>query len=328
MLNSKLSLSLVAILLTLAPQFVRAGGSDSGGGGKGILCGTVLRSADLYEAEVVRRWKLTPAESTLEENLATFGPRLGYHQSESRTDKTSPDLREFFRSSFKEVLMSQFRWTAAGERLPLTSDATLPRLNEGCREVQVLIYQPNGSIDADTEYWAMLDSREQSAMLLHEWTYKRARRYGALDSDESRYVIGMLYSTSNPEPMLAPLWSASERLFCGAGGGDNHGEIYELFGRNEARKGVSGLAIYIRAMKSEYFMTRTTGFIPNAEIKDFTSGKDISFDVELINTVRKQKWQLEIRTVTKHGRRVPTFLIPDRNGRRPPPSNTVCRIEK
>lgn len=299
------------------------GGVD-GGGGKGILCGNELFTLDLFEA---RKNGLMPLSSfgSLSENLKKFGVELAKHFSESNDIFYDPQIETMILKEMNDSVVSRFQDIPTGTRLSLTNDATLPILPSHCQVVQIAVYAKDGTIHRDSEYWSKLNVVEQAALIVHEWIYHRARQYGALDSDESRKVLGHIFSGHNPEPLLAPLWSTKKKFWCGAGIQDTEQEIYEIFGKEEFRNGVTGTALYFRAFKSKYVTSRTVAFLPGITPEDFMEGRFQQVRITASNELMKHRWNLEITPEVKHsGYSLSAF---DLGGTQPPQSHGFCKWE-
>jgi hypothetical protein len=170
----------------------------------------------------------------------------------------------------------------------------IPTLPGDCSVVQIAVYTKDGAIYRDADYWSRLSAMEQTALVVHEWIYHRAREYGAVDSDESRKVIGMIFTGKNPEPLLSPLWNSSKRFWCGAGIQGSTQEIYEIYGAEETRNGVSGVALYFRAFKSAYLTSRTSAFLEGVSLDQFMTVNFSPIKVVAKNQLMNREWVFEI----------------------------------
>jgi len=270
-----------------------AAGTKDGSGGKGVLCGGKLATLDLYEARAKGNYPVTLG--SFEEDLKNYGTEMAKHFAENSTEFSGPLARDMMLKVLKSEIVSRFRDIAPGQRLPLTTDATVPRLPSGCSEVQIAIYSDDeGVIHRDPEYWSKLAPIEQAALVIHEMIYHRAREYKIRTSDETRAVIGLLFSGRNPEPLLAPIWSAPKKIWCGAGVQKTSKEIYEMFGVDETRNGVVGVALYFRAFKSVYVTSRISTFLPGITLDQFMAKKFEPFNVVAQNDLLKKTWNVLI----------------------------------
>lgn len=269
-----------------------AGGVD-GGGGIGVMCGSSLQTLDLFEA---RKSGLNPTEKfgTLEENIKFFGMEMAKYLSESLKGMDDPKLPDLVLKEMQDSIIGRFKDIASGERLTPTRDATLPNLPSNCQVVQIAVYSKEGTIYRDAEYWSKLSIVEKTALIVHEWIYHRARTYGAVNSDESRKVIGMLFSGNNPEPLLSPIWNSNQKIWCGAGIEGSDQEIYEIFGIDEIRNGTTGVAFYFRAFKSVYLSSRTSTFLPNISLSQFMNNEFNSTALKVKNELMSKEWDFEI----------------------------------
>ncbi len=276
-----------------APLTASMTGGVDGGGGKGVLCGSSLMTLDLFEA---RLHGLHPQarETQLNENLKFFGMELAQHLAESLDGLQDPQIPELILKEMNQAVVARFRDLPPGQRLPLTNDATVPPLPDNCSIVQIAVYSQDGVIHRDAQYWNQLSLVEQTALILHEWIYHRARQYGALNSDESRKVIGMIFSGKNPEPLLSPFWAAGKKFWCGAGKQNSAQKLYEIFGVEEVRNGTPGIALYFRAFQSVYLASRTSAFLPGLTRDQFLSLNFQPMTVKVRNELMNTEWNFEI----------------------------------
>lgn len=293
-----LTVSAVLFLLSYAHgQQTMSGGVD-GGGGKGILCGNQLSTLDLYEAR--RNGIQIPENSgTFEELLGKYGVEVARHFAPSTDWLSMPDLPSKMKEVLIESIVSKFQDIRSGQRLPLTNDATIPQLPANCSVVQIAIYRNDGVIERDPEYWKMLSPIEQVALTVHEMVYHRAREYAAAhDSDETRKVLGLLFSGSNPEPILSPLWTANEKLWCRAGNSGTLKEVFEFFVIDERRGSVEGVGVYFRIFKNMSVSSRTSAFLPGIKLDQFISSQFDGFKVPVQNSLMGKTWNLDLAPIS------------------------------
>jgi hypothetical protein len=272
-------------------------GVVNGGGGKGVLCGNSLRTLDLYEAQL--SGLPTPVSSgQLNEDLKIFGIEMAVHFAESPTELDDPKYREMVLEEMNKTIVSKFRDIPLGQRLPLTSDATPPQLGSNCQIVQIATYTQNQTIFRDKQYWDMLAPVEQAALIIHEWIYHRARQYGSLNSDETRKVLGMIFSGRNPEPLVGPIWNAKQTLWCGAGIEGTTQEIFEFYVIDEIQNGKLGVGVYFRAFKSVYLTSRTSTFIPKMNLDQFRKREFSVVSASVFNKIQNKNWVLELQPDT------------------------------
>lgn len=281
--------------------FSDAGGVD-GGGGKGVMCGNTLTTLDLYEA---RKNGLTPQalNGDLDLHLQTYGLELAKHFAASMAEFSSPTLGAEVSQLLKNEILNKIKDIPEGQKLAVTRDATLPTLPAGCSDVQIAVYSKDGTIYRDPKLWAMLPPVEQAALVLHEFVYYRARTYGkAANSDESRKVIGLILSGSNPEPMLKPIWGASRVVSCVGGIEGTTQEVLDTYAISEYENGVLGVGIYFFQLKGYALSSRTHSFLPGATLdglKNYSSG---SGQYKVFNSALNMEWTLELVASQKHAR--------------------------
>jgi hypothetical protein len=301
----KKHLSLLMHVLIAAPVFplteclAFAGGME-GGGGKGILCqsasGLSVRTLDLWEAENILGFKPIGNPINLDQNLENFGLALWKHRAVRPADFMRPDMPTQIRHLLEGTIIRSFSFIPKGQRLPLTSDATIPPLPPKCEVVQIAIYKPDNSIQVDREYWDRLDAQEKAALVLHEYIYHQARNSGSLDSNESRHVVALIFTGNNPEPMFSPLWSANQYLTCHAEEpqGDHAIPTYQMYAVDETRNGVDGVALYFGELNGVTFSTRTSAFfseLKTQQLKDENFGAASS---KAMNSFFNKSWPLTI----------------------------------
>lgn len=241
-------------------------GTVDGGGGKGVKCAGRTRTLDLYEAEEIRRLPVVRTNAAFDDVLWDRAFALMKHLSEDDVEKykTDPRIKPEFDKEFRGGILDRFVYLAPGTRLALTKDAHVPALPSDCEEIQIAVYAKDDKIYVDQDYWSKLTSDDQVALVLHEYVYHRARKYGALDSDESREVIGDIFADQDPLPMFEPLWKRTDYLYCIGGGSTSSGPqpIFEFYAANDTISGVSGVSLYFRAVSGEYVLNRAASFLP------------------------------------------------------------------
>jgi len=290
----KLNKLLIFLGFLLLTRFAQAGGSIQSGGGKGILCGSTLATLDLFEARQ-RGLGILPGSGDFEADIGSFGAETYKHIADSNAGFDSPQLAEMLRKEMHDSIISHFRSIPKGQRLPLTGDATLPPLPDNCSAVQIAIYAENGSIYLDADYWSMLPPIERVALVVHEWIYYRARQYGgALNSDESRRVLGLIFSGKNPEPLLSPIWNADHIAWCMAGTKGTDRENYEFYAIDETQGNRSGVGIYFKEFKSSYLTSRVSVFLPGMTLEKLVSNRFSNTFGTATNHLFGKEWVFEM----------------------------------
>jgi len=290
----KLNLTMFSLTVLAATSAAVAGTKD-GGGGKGILCGTHLRTLDIYEAEEVYHLPLPPsAQLDLNSNLVEYGLPLLAYFSASPINTQDPTLAQPFLDGAQKDLISHFVDIQPGTRLDPTFDATVPSLPPACAAVQVAVYSDDGNIYRDRQYWDLLDVRNQAALILHEALYHSARQQGAKTSDETRKFIGLTFANELPEPILKPIWNAPRYLWCGVGGGSDNSEIMEIFAKDDVKDGQKGVSIYFPLFKGMLEMARTSAFVPNVSIDEVTDPSEPMLQGIASNSSSGNSWNFEM----------------------------------
>ena len=270
-----------------------SGGVD-GGGGIGILCENDLVTLDLYEA---RLNGLSPAESSknLEEYLKQFGVEMARHFSEQVINLNDEiAVSNLIYKEMNDSILLKFKDIPKGRRLNLTNDATLPQLPQKCEPVQIAVYAKDGTIYRDSEYWSKLNPIEQAALVIHEWVYFRARSNGSLNSDETRKVIGLIFSGNNPEPIFEKIWSSNLKFWCGAGIEGTDQEVFEIIGVEDIQQGISGLSLYFKVFKGFFQFSRTTAFLPGVSMNQILKSEMNPQIIRVKNQLMNREWFFEI----------------------------------
>ncbi|MEN9722620.1 MAG: hypothetical protein RJB38_606 [Pseudomonadota bacterium] len=129
-------------------------GTKDGGGGIGVLCGTTLRTLDVYEAEEIHHLPPVPKFPTFEENVRVYGSPLAAYWSEEPVDTTDPSLQQQLVDLLKSEIIGRFSDIPGGTTLPPTQDATLPPIPGNCSFAQIAIYSDEeGIIYRDASLW-------------------------------------------------------------------------------------------------------------------------------------------------------------------------------
>jgi hypothetical protein len=221
-----------------APRAARAneGGADGGGGGKGVLCNGKLRLLEVYEAEELHHLHVSQGELDSKAALKKYWPKLNQYFKEDSSDfsllwnygpenSRIPAWEQMDRYVDKRIVD-----IPEGEHLPLSHDATLPKLRPGCKIVQILELEiphlgpfdndwqgPNVKIKRDLRYWNMLDGENQALLRLHELLYSvqgiRNRARPDANSDDIRRIMGLIASGETPTPMGTVVGTAQERRY-------------------------------------------------------------------------------------------------------------------
>lgn len=327
----RLSKALFIIATSLSFKICLAG-VVNGGGGKGILCGQSLVTLDLFEAQL-KGYKDPVTTNSLEGDLKKYGPDLMLHFAYSVSNTYQPgvpntDLANAIFGHLYKSIISKFVDIESGTRLPLTNDATVPALPEGCKVVQIATYlYDEDIIQRDSQYWQMLKPIDQAALVAHEWVYHRAKEYGILKSDETRQLIGKLFSEEKVEPNLSPIWYAKSRMFCGAGRYKTDEEIFEFYGVEEIREGIQGLALYFAGFKSAYVTSRTSAFLPRETLQQFINPEPPGvINIVVKNSVTDESTNFEITYQEKAEPRL-RMRAQNSDGSLPVYSNGFCKIE-
>lgn len=280
-----------------APLTFEMQGGVDGGGGKGVQCGQQVMTLDLFEAKQ-NGLSFVNSRSTLEDNLIFFGIQLARHFAENRsdfsTDPIEPSVATVLLETLQREILGKFEDIPRDHYLPSTQDATIPILPSGCAMVQIVIYHKDGTLYRDRNLWDRLSLNDQTALILHEWIYYRARTYGALNSDESRKLVGQIFSGTE-QPLFEPLWGKSRRLLCLAGIQGSDQEIFEFLVVDDTQQNINGLHFAFKALKNQYVTSRTSGFLTGASTADLTNLNLKTASFPVTNQETGEVWRVEIK---------------------------------
>jgi hypothetical protein len=265
----KLLTVVVVMFLSGASQHAYGQGEKIGNGGKGVLCGKKLRALDIYESEEVYQRKTSTKHITLEENLKEYGYNVyNYIYDPSRAEVPTDILPEI-----KTSVLDLFKDISPGEHLPFTKDATLPKMQPGCKVVQIAAYiDSDNIIKRDRVLWDQLDSQNQAALILHELVYKIDRdqlmsmfRTSPVTSDDARDLIGQIMSDQISGSRFDEFYAAKHKLLCNAGGNDaseEHSPIFSFSAVDQFQDGKRGLLLNFSALNDHYELVNKPAFIP------------------------------------------------------------------
>lgn len=314
--------SLITILFVALPAF--SAGGISGGGGKGVLCGERLQALDIYEMES-RGEQVSLPYDNFNDNLTYFiiktiryterpdGEDISYNREE--------DLKKIMQY-YPEIKKNLIDIKIKGS-LPLTKDATVPKLRKGCKEVQVLIIGNDGKIYRDTNYWNQLDDTNKIAFIIHEFMYFKAKMNGAVDSDEARLTVGEILSNKSLAPIFPKELKKQKKIWCGAGGANPKQEIFELYLIEEQRNDRLGIGVYFFSIGNKSVLSRTDGFIEAATYADIFNGPSRRIIIPITNQLTGKQRLLEVKIEGRLAFRMKT-KINDDSGEF---SQGFCRIE-
>lgn len=247
--------------------FQLAGGWSSGGGGKGVLCDGKLEVLDLWEAEHLYHLRPRPAAPDFMGNLKAFNALTGRYFEDNPRDIRLPNYADQLLANERAWVLDRFEEIPPGSTLPVTRDATLPKIPPGCSFVQIAINTQDDKYYRDPRLWKLLSPMGRAALVMHETIYREARDYGARTSDQIRRLIGLIFAHRPPEAIFKPLWSAPQIAHCLAGGPGTwpHGD-FEFRAIDETREGRRGLGIYFETFQTSWPMGRVSAFIPGASL--------------------------------------------------------------
>lgn len=269
-------------------------GVGSSGGGIGVLCGTKLQTLDLFEAQYLHHLTLENPKPDFDQNWIMIGRRfMDYFSIES----SSSD--EQMLTEVRQILLSKIREVAPGT-LTLSQDATLPEIPASCRFVQIALYDDTQDvIFMDPTLWALLPHQEQAALISHESLYKTARQYKTRTSDETRRVIGLLFSTT-PLPPLFDDVKHQRLIHCmspwvvhGNGTENTTNYAHWVSFAESYESGVSGLRGYYYLLDGVYLLSRATTFIPGLSIDSALAGGIPAMQVQVDQPLINRHWTVE-----------------------------------
>lgn len=270
------------------------GGVVNGGGGKGVKCSDRTWTLDLYEAHL-KGWPKPFSYDDLESDLAVYGLEYLTHLSDNVDEWNGPIEDERILGFFRENILNKIEDIAVGQRLPLTNDATLPALPQGCKIVQLMVYSyVQDKIYRDREYWDQLSASDQASLVLHEAFYYRARvSGGATNSDEVREIVGRIFSRQEINPLFSPIWFEPSYLSCVAGTSHDQ-NVYEFFAEDAVGKEGRGVALYFGAIHNRYLISFTSAFALGVSTQSLLKADISSFQALATNRITGENWVLQI----------------------------------
>jgi hypothetical protein len=290
----KIKFGIIKSSIALAIFFVTTNalaGTSDGGGGKGVLCGSNLRTLEVYEAEEIYHLPPVTRYPTVEANFKQYGVQLAAYWSQEAVDISDPKVQNEIYEYIHQEVIGRFKDTQGP--LGPTSDATLPRLPANCSVVQIAIYSDvDGVIARDRKLWNKLNPFDQTALILHEAYYRAARDLGATTSDATRRLVGLAMHNSFPAPILKPFWGETKRLECSTQ--DENGHAFQFVGRDETEGGVKGVRLYSIIESGKLSVFRTTAFLDHTSIAQLQSPLHAAWSTQLVNEFVGEPKNLEI----------------------------------
>lgn len=271
-------------------------GGISGGGGKGVLCQNQLQALDVYEMNLRKQQAHLPYEE-FDKNLVHFLKRTYEYinRPDGSTEKFSfDDFFKLYSEGISEI-KNKIVDISSSKRLPLTKDATLPKLSNLCKEVQVIIMGNDGKIYRDLRYWNLLDDLDKIAFIIHEFMYFKAKSAGAVDSDEARRTVGEILSNRPLDPVFPKELINAPKTWCGVGGASNQQEVHEFYLVEEQRNKKDGIAIYFFSIGNKAVISRTSSYIEMAVWNNFINNSKGKITVPIINQFTNTQLLLEIK---------------------------------
>ena len=320
----KFVLKFFGVLLAFFISLSSFAGGISGGGGKGILCNKKLQTLDVYEMEL-RGEKAHLPYKEFDKNLAHFLKRTFEYFDRPDSKHKNFDSDDYLKVYFKvyEELNTNLVDMPPAQKLLLTKDATVPKLAKGCKEVQVIVMGKDGKIYRDLKYWNQLDNLNKIALIVHEFVYFKARKAGAVDSDEARKIVGRILSDKELEPIFPIELINKSKLWCGAGGSTPKQKVFDLYMVDEIRNDKTGIAIYFFSLGNNSVLSRTSGFIEGKSFQSLGAPSSRKIVIPIVNQITGNKLLLEIKTDGGMAFRVKRTVDDETTDF----SNSFCRVE-
>lgn len=204
---------------------IGAAGVGSSGGGFAVVCRseshaiTFLQLLDFYEAR----------SNGLVIKTAQPNPYEEYRAVLSEMRLLAGDKREVTMTE-ATAFLEQFERIAKGVQpkdMPKVDDiGTMSPVPGGCAVEPLAVYQDDENIVyINRELWELLDSQSRVALMTHEAIYYMYRSAGDTVSENTRRVIGRLFSKLPLRPIRSGL--PNEHLSC-SGADKTHGNFSDL----------------------------------------------------------------------------------------------------
>ena len=191
--NFMISALYVLIVFLTGASALASDGIGSTGGGNAVVCTDAsnhiqsVEVLDLYEAKTLRG-PLVPNNKPAIVQAEVIAANTG------GTLKTiSDELHE---------VVSNIHFLPVKTRLVPVQDSNSIALPDGCQIVQLARYEPNGRIYINVDLWAYLDEQNKAALYIHETVYHIMRMNGDTSSDETREIVGLLFSGQKLERLF------------------------------------------------------------------------------------------------------------------------------
>ena len=112
----------------------------------------------------------------------------------------SEKLPSIDKAAIKKEILEKIRFVDLASQLPVLDDiGTSPRLPDGCSLRQLAVYKDESSLLwIDKELWEQISAQTQAAVLAHEQIYRDLRQQGDMTSENTRKIVGSLFSKFGP----------------------------------------------------------------------------------------------------------------------------------
>jgi len=173
-------------------------GTINGGGGKGVLCASNPENVevlDIYEGRELYNLNYSGSIAQSEKEMHAVVLKKFISHFYPQSEQTEENLKIISESIFNPLLKN-IKFTAKGQKLKHTVDASEPLISSDCKVVQLAVYYDESVLIIDKEYWDKMDLRNKAALLLHELVYFMVRQQGESNSIQSRKLVGHLLSDS------------------------------------------------------------------------------------------------------------------------------------
>lgn len=172
---------------------------------------------------------------------------------------------------------------------------------------------------------------EQIALILHEFSYAKARQNGSKLSDESRKVVGMIMANKDFNSIFPQDKLHLKRFWCGAGGGDGTGidkPTFEIYGIPDKENQQNGIGLYFFGFSDMYVISQTRVYLPQVSLAELFYKEGQSFVHVPVQRefVIDETWFVDLETFGSDRIKIRAYKETEENTK-PPWSTGFCRIE-
>lgn len=148
----------------------------------------------------------------------------------------------------------------------------------------------------DRELWDMMKPVDQVALLSHEWIYWMTRVAGGeASSDDTRYMIGKLFSGLETFERFSPICNKPQVVECFFFNSSPEPQMQSFYAASEVENGIPGTGIYFAVLRNQYVISRTRSFIPHVTPDSLLKSDDLQSVTEVAGPLFNRAWTMEYK---------------------------------